>query len=37
MKIEPRKTRRNIATRNVPLNHLVDREFTVGDATLSGK
>lgn len=36
MKLEPRKTRRNIATRNVPLNHLVDREFTVGDATMVG-
>lgn len=36
MRLEPRKTRRNIATRNVPLNHLVDREFTVGDATMVG-
>lgn len=29
-------TRRNITTRGVPLNHLVDREFRVGDAVLRG-
>ncbi len=34
--VRPIETRRNIATRGVPLNHLVDREFTVGDATLVG-
>ena len=28
--------RRNIATRGVPLNHLVGRRFKVGDATLVG-
>lgn len=31
------ETRRNIVTRDVPLNHLVDREFRVGDATLVGR
>jgi MOSC domain-containing protein YiiM len=29
-------SRRNIVTRGVPLNHLVDREFQVGDTTLRG-
>jgi MOSC domain-containing protein YiiM len=28
--------RRNIVTRNVPLNHLVGREFAVGDVRLRG-
>jgi hypothetical protein len=28
--------RRNVTTRDVPLNHLVDREFTVGDVTCEG-
>jgi MOSC domain-containing protein YiiM len=28
--------RRNIVTRGVPLNHLVDREFTVGEVRLRG-
>jgi MOSC domain-containing protein YiiM len=28
--------RRNIVTRGVPLNHLVDREFHVGETTLRG-
>lgn len=35
--LQPRETRRNILTRDVPLNHLVDREFRVGDATFVGK
>ncbi|MFC4543853.1 MOSC domain-containing protein [Halosolutus amylolyticus] len=34
--LRPRETRRNVLTRDVPLNHLVDREFRVGDATLVG-
>ncbi|WP_265110233.1 MOSC domain-containing protein [Halosolutus halophilus] len=34
--LHPRETRRNVLTRGVPLNHLVDREFRVGDATLVG-
>ncbi|WP_246998667.1 MOSC domain-containing protein [Halosolutus gelatinilyticus] len=34
--LRPRETRRNILTRDVPLNHLVDREFRVGGATLVG-
>lgn len=29
-------TRRNIVTRGVPLNHLVDKEFTVGEVVLRG-
>ena len=29
-------TRRNITTRGVPLNHLVDRTFKVGAATVRG-
>jgi MOSC domain-containing protein YiiM len=29
-------TRRNIVTRGVPLNHLVDTEFTVGEVVLRG-
>lgn len=35
-KIEPGEARRNIVTRGVPLNHLVGREFRVGDVTLRG-
>ena len=34
--IDPLRTRRNILTRGVPLNHLVDREFRIGTATLVG-
>jgi hypothetical protein len=34
--LEPAATRRNIATRGVALNHLVDREFRVGDAVFAG-
>jgi len=29
-------SRRNLLTRNTPLNHLVGREFQVGDVTLKG-
>ena len=32
--LAPGVTRRNILTRGVPLNHLVAREFRVGEATL---
>ena len=32
----PAQTRRNIVTRGVPLNHLVDKEFTIGEARLRG-
>jgi MOSC domain-containing protein YiiM len=28
--------RRNIVTRNVPLNHLVDREFAIGEVRIRG-
>lgn len=34
--VDPQDTRRNILTEGVPLNHLVDREFRVGEATLVG-
>lgn len=36
LSIPPGGTRRNVVTRDVPLNHLVDREFTVGEATCRG-
>jgi MOSC domain-containing protein YiiM len=32
----PEQTRRNIVTRDVPLNHLVGREFSVGEVVLRG-
>lgn len=35
--MEPGQSRRNIVTRGVPLNHLVDREFVVGDTVLIGR
>ncbi len=35
--LDPAETRRNVLTRGVPLNHLVDREFRVGGATLVGR
>ena len=34
--IEPREARRNIVTRGVALNHLVGKEFSVGDVKLRG-
>jgi len=34
--LAPGVTRRNILSRGVPLNHLVGREFRVGEATLRG-
>ena len=34
--IDPTEARRNLVTRGVALNHLVDREFTVGDVVLRG-
>jgi len=34
--VDPSDTRRNVVTTGVPLNHLVDREFRVGEATLRG-
>ena len=36
IELTPEQTRRNIVTRDVPLNHLVDREFTVGEVVLRG-
>ena len=36
MPLEAVKVRRNLLTREVPLNHLVNREFQVGDIVLRG-
>jgi MOSC domain-containing protein YiiM len=36
IKLEPSQARRNLVTRGVPLNHLVGREFHVGDVLLRG-
>ncbi len=34
--LDPSETRRNILTRGAPLNHLVGRDFRVGDVVLRG-
>ena len=36
MKLPPDQSRRNILTRGVALNHLVGREFKIGDAVFRG-
>jgi len=36
LKLEPGQARRNVVTRGVALNHLVGREFNVGEVTLRG-
>jgi MOSC domain-containing protein YiiM len=36
VELEPAQARRNLVTRAVALNHLVGREFTVGEARLRG-
>jgi len=36
LNLEPGDARRNVVTRGVPLNHLVGREFQVGEVTLRG-
>ncbi|HEX2040360.1 MAG TPA: MOSC domain-containing protein [Acidimicrobiales bacterium] len=36
IELDPGALRRNIVTRDVPLNHLVGREFAVGDVVLRG-
>ena len=36
LELSPVESRRNIATRGVPLNHLVGRDFRVGAAVLRG-
>jgi len=36
IKLSPAEARRNIATAGVPLNHLVDREFWVGEVLMRG-
>ena len=34
--LQPHEHRRNLTTRNVPLNHLVGRQFSVGEVILEG-
>ncbi|MEP1198697.1 MOSC domain-containing protein [Tateyamaria sp.] len=34
--LDPQEHRRNLTTRDVPLNHLVGRQFRVGDVVLEG-
>jgi MOSC domain-containing protein YiiM len=36
IKVAPAESRRNLVTRGVPLNHLVGREFRVGEVRLRG-
>lgn len=36
LKIEPTDARRNIVTKDVPLNHLIGREFRVGEVRMKG-
>jgi MOSC domain-containing protein YiiM len=36
VELAPGEARRNIVTRNVPLNHLVGREFVIGDVRIRG-
>lgn len=36
LKLEPGETRRNLITRGIALNHLVGRDFTVGEVRLHG-
>lgn len=36
VEIDPAEARRNIVTRGMPLNHLVGREFTIGEVRLRG-
>lgn len=36
IELRPGESRRNIVTRGVPLNHLLGREFKVGEARLRG-
>ena len=36
LELEPGETRRNIVTRGVPLNHLVGKEFNVGEVRFLG-
>lgn len=36
VEIDPGASRRNVVTRGVPLNHLIGREFRVGEVTLRG-
>jgi MOSC domain-containing protein YiiM len=34
--LEPGQARRNLVTRGVPLNHLVGRQFSIGEVVLRG-
>jgi MOSC domain-containing protein YiiM len=35
-RLQPEQSRRNLLVSGVPLNHLIDREFTIGDVRLRG-
>ncbi len=37
VELEAKVTRRNLVTRGVALNHLVNREFKIGEVTLRGR
>src|SRR6266404_6022761 len=37
IRLQPGETRRNLVTRDVPLNHLVGRRFRVGETVLYGE
>jgi MOSC domain-containing protein YiiM len=37
IQLSPKDARRNLVTRQVPLNHLVDKEFQVGEVILRGE
>jgi MOSC domain-containing protein YiiM len=36
VQLDPRQSRRNIVTRGIALNHLVEQEFRIGDVVLRG-
>ena len=36
MQLAPGEARRNVVTRGVPLNHLVGKEFSIGDVRVRG-
>jgi MOSC domain-containing protein YiiM len=36
IRLNPEESRRNVITKNVPLNHLIGKEFQVGDVILKG-
>ncbi|MEK7487121.1 MAG: MOSC domain-containing protein [Planctomycetota bacterium] len=36
VQLSPKETRRNIITENIALNHLVEKEFSIGEVVLKG-